>query len=110
MEFTNLMNFFLYFPASIFQFLVRYMYLRQSMETSISQKRLHHQLNPMRVDCENGYERADVLEFLRSKGHVVRERAPIVSGFSSIQVISRRDGKIEGMVDDTRRDEKIEFL
>lgn len=74
------------------------------------QKRLHHQLNPMRVDCENGYEHTDILAFLRSKGHEVRERAPIVSGFASIQVISRRDGKIEGMVDDTRRDEKIEFI
>lgn len=90
MEFNEFLS--LCFLASIFQFLVHYLYLRQSMETSILQKRLHHQLNPMRVDCENGYEHDDILAFLRSKGHEVRERAPIVLDLSKLNV------RISGMV------------
>lgn len=64
----------------------------------------------MRVDCEHGFEDESILEFLRSKGHVVYERPVIVSGFASIQVISKRDGKIEAMIDDARRDEKFDFI
>lgn len=110
MKFFFFILFSFFYTASIFQFLVHYLYLRQSLYTSVVQKRLHHQLQPNRVDYENGYDHEDILDFLRSKGHEVFQRAPNVSGFASLQVISRRDGKIEAMVDDLRRDEKHGFL
>lgn len=91
------------------QFLLFYLYLNQPLKETVEQKRLHHQLMPMRVQCENGYEDLEVLEFLISKGHGIQVRNPIVSGFASIVAISKRDGKLEAIVD-PRRDEAYTFI
>lgn len=63
----------------------------------------------MRIMCEYGYDDLEVLEFLKSKGHEVQIRNPIVSGFASIVAISKRDGKLEAIVD-PRRDENYDFI
>jgi gamma-glutamyltranspeptidase len=83
--------------------------LNQPLKSTVEQKRLHHQLMPMRVQCEYGYDELEVLEFLKSKGHEVQVRNPIVSGFASIVAISKRDGKLEAIVD-PRRDEHYDFV
>lgn len=87
-------------PTSVVQVLLNYLYLNQSLQTSIDMKRLHHQLQPMTVRHEYGYD-PKVLEYLRSKGHTLTEAAPL-SGFAAVAGIGIRDGKIEAGMDQRR--------
>lgn len=87
--------------TSIVQFIVRYLYLNQTIEESLAAKRLHHQLQPMYVRYEDGYD-PKILEFLRSKEHETFEQPPIISGFASVIAISRRNGKVEAAIDPRR--------
>ena len=94
--------------TSVVQFLINYLYLNQSIETSIATKRLHHQLQPMFVRYEDGYD-PEILKFLESKGHETFEQAPIISGFASIVVIASRNGTIES-ANDPRRGGKFTIV
>lgn len=87
-------------PTSVVQVILNYMYLNQPLQTSIDMKRLHHQLQPMTIRHENGYD-SKILEHLRSKGHDLLEAAPL-SGFAAIAGIGIRDGKIEAGMDQRR--------
>lgn len=87
--------------TSMIQFLINYLYLNQSIETSLAMKRLHHQLQPMYVTYEAGYDE-DILRFLESKEHVTEESPPIISGFASVIVIANKNGKVEAAIDPRR--------
>lgn len=94
--------------TSIVQFLVNFLYLNQSIESSLAMKRLHHQLQPMWVRYEEGYS-DDILKFLESKEHETVKAAPIVSGFASVIAIANRNGKLEAATD-PRRGGKVAFV
>lgn len=87
-------------PTSVIQVILNYMYLNQSLQSSIDMKRLHHQLQPMTVRHENGYNSV-VLEYLSGQGHELTEAAPL-TGFAAIAGIGIRNGKIEAAMDERR--------
>lgn len=88
--------------TSLIFFLVNVLYLNQTMETSIAMKRFHHQLDPMRIRFENGYDQPDIRAYLTSKGHASVTASPIISGFASVVAISSRDGIVETAIDPRR--------
>jgi gamma-glutamyltranspeptidase len=94
--------------TSIVQFLVNYLYLNQSVETSLAMKRLHHQLQPMSVRYEDLYDE-NVLRFLESKGHVTVKSSSIISGFASLNAVANKNGKIEAAID-PRRGGKVAYV
>lgn len=87
--------------TSVLQFLIYYSLLGRSMKDSITEKRLHHQLQPMQVLYEGGYE-PDVIRFLESKGHATKQQGAIISGFASLIAVASKDGNVEGVVDPRR--------
>lgn len=87
--------------TSVIQVILNYLYLNQSIESSLALKRFHHQLQPMFVRHEEGYD-PEILKFLESKGHVLFEQPALLSAFASIMVIGRRDGHLEAATDPRR--------
>jgi gamma-glutamyltranspeptidase len=88
--------------TSLVLFLINHLYLGQTMEAALATKRFHHQLQPMYVRFEDGFDRPEIVEFLREKGHGTRDANPVISGFASIIAISSRNGKVETAVDPRR--------
>lgn len=87
--------------TSLVQFLVNFFYLNQTVEDSLATKRLHHQLQPMRIRHESGYS-SEILKFLESRGHETFENPPTTAGFASLIVIARENGKIVAATDPRR--------
>lgn len=88
--------------TSLMLFLVNVLYLRQTMEATLAMKRFHHQLDPMRIRYENGYDQADIREFLTAKGHAHVTASPVVSGFASVIGIAKINGIVETAIDPRR--------
>lgn len=89
--------------------IINHIYLNQSLEYSINTKRIHHQLSPMQVTYEEGFDQ-DIVQFLEEKGHKVVKAASVLSGFSSVNGISVAiDGKIEAAIDHRRGGKAIVF-
>lgn len=88
--------------TSLILFLVNMLYLNQTMETTMAMKRFHHQLDPMRIRFENGYDQPDIRTYLTSKGHASVTASPIISGFASVIAISSRNGIVETGIDPRR--------
>lgn len=87
--------------TAVVQVILWYLYLDQTLETSIAMSRMHHQLQPMRIRHEPDYDPA-VLEFLRSKGHTTFLQNPTVAGFASVIAIGNKNGTFEAGVDPRR--------
>lgn len=87
--------------TSIVQCIINYLYLNLPIQQAIDEKRLHHQLQPMRVRHEFGYD-PEIIKFLESKDHETYEQPPMISGFASVIGLVKKDGKIEGAVDPRR--------
>lgn len=89
--------------------IINHIYLNQTLEYSINTKRIHHQLSPMQITYEEGFDE-EILQFLHQKGHTVVKASPIISGFSSVNGISVDvDGKIEAAIDPRRGGKAIVF-
>ncbi|XP_055300761.1 scoloptoxin SSD14-like isoform X2 [Sitodiplosis mosellana] len=78
----------------------KHLWLGESLEDSINAKRIHHQLLPMEVVFEKGYN-PEILEGLRQIGHNISEDKPVI-GFTAVTAISRANGYVEAMVDPRR--------
>lgn len=70
------------------------------MEEAIHSKRIHHQLLPMEVIYEDGFDE-EIVEGLRMKEHNVTKDNPVI-GFTAVTAISRARGFIEAMYDPRR--------
>lgn len=88
--------------TSLVLFLVNVLYLNQTMETTMAMKRFHHQLDPMRIRFENGYDQPDIRAYLTSKGHASVTASQIVSGFASVIAVSNRNGDVQTAIDPRR--------
>lgn len=95
--------------TSLILFLVNVLYLRQTMDAAMAMKRFHHQLDPMRIRYENGYDQADIRAYLTSKGHASVTASPVLSGFASVIAISSRNGIVETSIDPRRGGKGIVF-
>lgn len=74
--------------TSVAQIIIRYLFLNQSLVESVQTKRLHHQLAPMVVEHEFGYDES-VLKFLESRSHILSSAKP-ESGFAAATAIGTR--------------------
>jgi gamma-glutamyltranspeptidase len=88
--------------TSLILFLVNVLHLNQTMEATMAMKRFHHQLDPMRIRFESGYDQLDIREFLAAKGHASVTASQLLAGFASVIAISNRDGVVETAIDPRR--------
>lgn len=86
---------------------MRYLYRNQTMYESMMEPRLHHQLLPMHIMYEQGFD-ADVLAGLQELGHVV-QMSPPDGGFGAVTAIARRGDLLEA-VSDVRRNGSSAFV
>ena len=83
---------------------MRHLYLNETLDKAIGVERLHHQLLPMSVDFELGFDQT-ILDGLQGKQHTLSQ-APVNSGFTSLTAIGR-SGKQFIPVFDPRRQGSI---
>lgn len=83
------------------------MWLKDSLRDAVDAKRIHHQLLPMQVLYETGFDQK-IVEALKKIGHVMVEDNPLI-GFTAITAISRSKGHIEAAFD-RRRHGSIEIF
>ncbi|KAL5277598.1 hypothetical protein ACFFRR_002681 [Megaselia abdita] len=74
--------------TAVAQIVIRYLFLNQSIVESVQTKRLHHQLAPMVIQHEFGYDES-ILKSLESRGHKLESGLP-ESGFAALTAIGTR--------------------
>ncbi|XP_021704343.1 gamma-glutamyltranspeptidase 1 isoform X2 [Aedes aegypti] len=88
--------------------LLRYLFFGEELETVMNARRLHHQLAPMWVDYEAGFDEA-ILEGLRKRGHDVREKTPD-AGFAAATAIAKNAHHEVSAAYDSRRGGSVELV
>lgn len=84
----------------VIQIITRHFGFKESLKDAITAPRLHHQLLPMVVQYENGFDET-ILQGLREKGHNVTLNK-ISRGFNAATAISRLRGNVEAEFDPRR--------
>lgn len=81
--------------------IISHLYLNETLENSINAPRLHHQIAPMLLQYETGFD-LNIIEQLQSNyGHDVVENFP-GSLFSTLTAISNENGKVVAAFDPRR--------
>uniref|UniRef100_A0A182XIW5 Gamma-glutamyltransferase n=1 Tax=Anopheles quadriannulatus TaxID=34691 RepID=A0A182XIW5_ANOQN len=80
--------------------IVRHLYFKQSLCEAINAPRIHHQLAPMQVEHEKGFD-ATVLKQLAARGHKVQE-SKADFGFAALTAISREGYSVSAAFDRRR--------
>lgn len=88
--------------------LLRYLFFGEDLDTVMNAKRLHHQLAPMWVDYETGFDEA-ILDGLRKRGHVVKEKMPD-AGFAAATAIVKNSRNKVSAAFDSRRGGSVEIV
>lgn len=84
----------------IIQVFVEHFWLKETLKKAVASKRLHHQLLPMEIQYEKGFN-AEILDGLRKKGHILTDDVG-VTGFAALSAISRSNGFVEAAFDPRR--------
>lgn len=79
---------------------MRHLWLNETIETAVTAKRLHHQLAPMVVQHEQGFD-PEIIQGLAKIGHVLQE-IPTDLVFASLTAISKENGKYVAVFDPRR--------
>lgn len=79
------------------QTIINHLWLNHTLSESIKKRRIHHQLLPMQIYYEDGFDQKSVNALLSFGHKMVEEKAQI--GFSAVTAISRVSGKIEAVTD-----------
>jgi gamma-glutamyltranspeptidase / glutathione hydrolase / leukotriene-C4 hydrolase len=94
--------------SSVAYTIIRHLYLNESINDAMQTQRLHHQLAPMTIDYEEGFDVA-ILDELVKRGHVIRMLS-VDTGFAALQAISRgSDGSLISVNDKRRGGSTIVF-
>ncbi|XP_053694328.1 glutathione hydrolase 1 proenzyme-like [Sabethes cyaneus] len=94
--------------SAIVTLLMRYFFFGEDLDTTMSAKRLHHQLAPMFVDYEPGFDEK-ILEGLRQRGHIVKEKGPD-AGFAAATAIAKDASDKVSVAFDPRRGGSAELV
>lgn len=86
--------------TSVAYIIMRQMFFRETLLDALFAKRLHHQLMPMSVQHESGFDSL-VINGLRDRGHALDESAPGV-GFAAVTGISFKESAPEAFYDPRR--------
>lgn len=81
----------------IIQIFANYFWLNETLDESVLSKRLHHQLMPMEIKYEDGFN-TEIIDGLRQKGHSTFKMVDIQSS-TFVTAISRVKGYIEAAFD-----------
>lgn len=81
--------------------MLRYLYFKESIEDAVHAPRIHHQLAPMRLEYEVGFNQ-EIIDDLSRIGHEMY-KSPTASGFASLTAIGRNDKKLTPVYDSRRR-------
>lgn len=87
--------------------MIRHFLYGETIEDAIAARRIHHQLAPMVLNYEYGFD-DDVVKELMRLGHVM-EVLPNDSGFAALTAISREGNKYSSVVD-SRRGGSIAYI
>lgn len=79
--------------------------MKKSLEESIRAKRIHHQLMPMKIVFEKGFD-PSIIEGLSKRRHRLVEILKSPIGFTGMTGVSRVRGNVEAMYD-PRRDGSV---
>lgn len=79
---------------------MRHLWLNETIEAAVTAKRFHHQLAPMVVQYEQGFD-STIINGLAKIGHVLKE-IPSDLGFASLTAISKENGKYVAVYDPRR--------
>lgn len=88
--------------------LFRHLFFGEDLKTTLAKPRLHHQLAPMLVDYEAGFDEA-ILDGLRARGHVVVEKKPD-AGFAAATAITKNVNDQVAAEFDPRRGGSVEIV
>lgn len=83
------------------QTIIRHLLLNQSLTDAINQPRLHHQLAPMRIDYDIGFD-ASLLDGLSKIGHATQELDD-TDGFGCVSAVTIDDQQRMEAITDARR-------
>lgn len=87
--------------TATFLLIVRHLYFDEDLETIINSQRIHHQLAPMSVEYEKGFDQ-NVIDGLVERGHVTKEAASD-AGFAALTAIIRdKEDKLSATYDPRR--------
>lgn len=88
--------------------LFRHMFFGEDLKTALDSPRLHHQLAPMSVDYEPGFDQV-ILDGLKARGHVVLEKKPD-AGFAAATAITKDENNLVSAEYDYRRGGSVEIV
>lgn len=88
--------------------LFRHLFFGEDLDSAMSARRLHHQLAPMWIDYEAGFDEA-IIEGLRNRGHVVKEKTPD-AGFAAATAITKDVHNKVSAAFDPRRGGSVEIV
>lgn len=94
--------------TSVGYVLLQHLYLNQTLDVSMKKKRLHHQLAPMSIQYEEGFDKR-ILEELKKYKHELQEISS-EAGFAAVIAISRHDDGTISASYDPRRGGSITIL
>lgn len=95
-------------PTGVAFSMIKHLFMKESLTEAISSRRLHHQLAPMDLLFETGFDAGIVAELKQKYGHNTVENKPD-GGFAAVVGISKTSDGIEG-VTDPRRGGGIEII
>jgi gamma-glutamyltranspeptidase/glutathione hydrolase/leukotriene-C4 hydrolase len=88
-------------PTGIFATIYNHLYMQQSLVDAVAARRLHHQLMPLELQWETGFDAEILRELNENFGHSLVESTPD-GGFAAVTGIAVVDGKIEACFDPRR--------
>ncbi|XP_052895566.1 uncharacterized protein LOC128302747 [Anopheles moucheti] len=80
--------------------ILRHLYFEQSLCDAMNAPRIHHQLAPMQVEYEKGFD-SNVLAELASRGHKIQEAKPDL-GFAALTAIVKKGDTVSAAFDRRR--------
>ncbi|CAD7090852.1 unnamed protein product [Hermetia illucens] len=93
--------------TAVAQVIIRHLLLEEPLDQAIQAPRLHHQLHPMYIQYESGFDEK-ILESLKAKGHVLKMRSGN-DGFSAVTAITVASKKDVQAVYDKRRPGSVAY-
>lgn len=88
-------------PSGVAFSMIKHLFMNESLKDSINARRLHHQLAPMDLRFETGFDQTIVDKLNQTYGHNVVENLPD-GGFAAVVGIAKKNGEIEGVIDPRR--------
>lgn len=94
-------------PTGVAFSIIKHLFMDETLVDAIAARRLHHQLLPMQLEYEAGFDNRIVEELKTNFGHEMIEAKPD-DGFAAVVGISKNNEKLEGSVD-PRRGGSVEY-